>query len=199
MSPMSPWGDIFIDQQHTVPILLDGGAVAGLALRPVAPALSAREANVCVRCAIGDRRGAWFPAGPRPNVRGRVLCQGPPRWRRPKLGRAPPRLCGLRSSLQREATMRTSRGHVGAVAIQAVVLGLVAHLIGLGTATAGPKPAGQTFTVTNLSDGGPGSLRAAIDAANASPGAATIRFAPGLKGTILLGSVLSITDDVTIG
>src|SRR6266702_3958566 len=78
MSPMSPWGDIFIDQQHTVPILLDGGAVAGLALRPVAPALSAREANVCVRCAIGDRRGAWFPAGPRPNVRGRVLCQGPP-------------------------------------------------------------------------------------------------------------------------
>ena len=95
--------------------------------------------------------------------------------------------------------MRTSRGHVGAVAIQAVVLGLVAHLIGLGTATAGPTPAGQTFTVTNLSDGGPGSLRAAIDAANASPGAATIRFAPGLKGTILLGSVLSITDDVTIG
>ena len=23
----------------------------------------------------GDRRGAWYPAGPRPNVRVRVLCQ----------------------------------------------------------------------------------------------------------------------------
>src|SRR6266446_7209685 len=84
MSPMSPWGDIFIDQQHTVPILLDGGAVAGLALRPVAPALSAREANVCVRCAIGDRKGAWFPADPRPNVRVRVLCQAPPRTAPPR-------------------------------------------------------------------------------------------------------------------
>src|SRR5438093_7525888 len=78
MSPMSPWGDIFIDQQHTVPILLDGGAVAGLALRPVAPALSAREANVCVRCAIGDRRGAWFPAGPVRTSEDGSYVKGPP-------------------------------------------------------------------------------------------------------------------------
>src|SRR5438093_1168437 len=128
---------------------------------------------VCaVLSAIEGGRGSRRAPSERPRT---GLMSRAPRWRRPKLGRAPPRLCGLRSSLQREATMRTSRGHVGSVAIQAVVLGLVAHLISLGTATAGPKPAGQTFTVTNLSDGGPGSLRAAIDAANASPGPTTIR------------------------
>src|SRR5206468_5276214 len=88
--------------------------------------------------------------------------------------------------------------HCEAVAIHAVALGLVVYGLGVGMAAAGPKPSGQTFTVTNLFDSGPGSLRAAIDDANAAPGAATINFAPGLKGTIVLGSALTITDDVTI-
>jgi predicted outer membrane repeat protein len=57
----------------------------------------------------------------------------------------------------------------------------------------------STFTVLNLADDGPGSLRAAIDAANANPGADIVRFAPALKGTITLTTgELSITDAVNI-
>src|SRR5262249_31950462 len=57
----------------------------------------------------------------------------------------------------------------------------------------------STFTVTNLLDSGPGSLRAAITAATASPGADVINFAGGLDGTITLTSgQLSITDRLTI-
>jgi hypothetical protein len=53
--------------------------------------------------------------------------------------------------------------------------------------------------VLNLSDNGAGSLRAAIAAANANPGADTIEFAKGLHGTIkLMSSELLITDSVTI-
>src|SRR5262245_1872686 len=54
----------------------------------------------------------------------------------------------------------------------------------------------STFTVTNLSDSGPGSLRAAITAANASPGADKIKFA--VTGTIPLASELSVTADLKI-
>jgi hypothetical protein len=58
----------------------------------------------------------------------------------------------------------------------------------------------STFTVTNLLDGGPGSLRAAVAGANANPGADTIDFAPAAHdGTIVLaGGELSIADDLTI-
>jgi hypothetical protein len=56
----------------------------------------------------------------------------------------------------------------------------------------------STFTVTNLLDSGPGSLRAAVDAANTAPGADVIKFAGGLKGTITLASELGVTDDLTI-
>jgi hypothetical protein len=57
----------------------------------------------------------------------------------------------------------------------------------------------STFTVGNLADSGPGSLRQAILDANAQPGADTIDFADGLHGTIALASgQLGITDDLTI-
>ncbi len=46
-----------------------------------------------------------------------------------------------------------------------------------------------TYTVTNLSDSGTGSLRAAITSANADPGS-TIVFQSGLTGTIKLASAL---------
>jgi hypothetical protein len=49
----------------------------------------------------------------------------------------------------------------------------------------------STLTVTNLSDSGPGSLRDAINMANASPDS-TIDFAPGLTGTIKLRSTLPL-------
>ena len=55
-----------------------------------------------------------------------------------------------------------------------------------------------TFTVTNLSDAGAGSLRAAIILANKSAGADTILFDPPLIGTIDLVSELVITDPLTI-
>jgi hypothetical protein len=56
----------------------------------------------------------------------------------------------------------------------------------------------STFTVLNLADSDPGSLRAAIMAANAAPGADTINFAPGLHGTIKLASEVAITSDLTL-
>jgi hypothetical protein len=53
--------------------------------------------------------------------------------------------------------------------------------------------------VENLGDGGPGSLRAAIDAANTHPGADVIAFDPGLNGTITLASALPpLSDELTI-
>lgn len=55
----------------------------------------------------------------------------------------------------------------------------------------------STFTVTNLLDSGPGSLRAAVVAANANPGADAINFAT--TGTIALTSgELDITDSLII-
>ena len=51
-----------------------------------------------------------------------------------------------------------------------------------------PAAQAATFTVTNLDDNGPGSLRQAVIDANADPGNDTIQFQSGLSGTILLGS-----------
>src|SRR5438105_1401350 len=56
----------------------------------------------------------------------------------------------------------------------------------------------NTYTVTNLANSGLGSLRQAVLDANAHPGADTVRFAPGLHGTIALASEIPITDAVTI-
>src|SRR5262249_16239494 len=58
----------------------------------------------------------------------------------------------------------------------------------------------STFTVRNLADSGPGSLRQAILDANDRPGADTIRFAPAARdGTLTLTSgELSITDDLIL-
>ncbi len=56
----------------------------------------------------------------------------------------------------------------------------------------------STFTVTNLLDSGPDSLRAAVASANANPGPDAIDFAT--TGTITLTSgQLSITDSLSIG
>lgn len=58
----------------------------------------------------------------------------------------------------------------------------------------------STFTVGNLSDSGPGSLRAAVAAANTTPGADIIRFAPAARdGTIALTTgELLVTDHLRI-
>lgn len=63
---------------------------------------------------------------------------------------------------------------------------------------AGPARA-DLFTVLNLADGGVGSLRAAVEAANANPGADVIDFAPGLTGAIgLTSGQLDVTDDLIV-
>jgi hypothetical protein len=57
----------------------------------------------------------------------------------------------------------------------------------------------STFTVKNLADSGPGSLRQAVLDADAQPGPDTIRFAHVLHGTITLTSgELDVTGDLTI-
>src|SRR5262245_10525643 len=57
---------------------------------------------------------------------------------------------------------------------------LLAVVLAGGAASAAP------FTVSNLNDSGPGSLRQAVLDANASAGADDVVFAPGLSGTITL-------------
>src|SRR4051794_37102107 len=51
----------------------------------------------------------------------------------------------------------------------------------------------STFTVTSLADSGAGTLRAGV-----ASGAGTIRFAPGLHGTITLASEIAITSSLAI-
>lgn len=72
---------------------------------------------------------------------------------------------------------------------------LLALILTSGAATA------ATFTVSNLNDSGPGSLRQAVLDANAAPGADDVVFAPGVSGTITLtfasGEIL-ITDSLFI-
>ncbi|QDT45552.1 putative outer membrane protein pmp20 precursor [Gimesia alba] len=56
-----------------------------------------------------------------------------------------------------------------------------------------------TFTVVNTDDSGAGSLRDAIEQANASSGADTITFDAGLAGqTIVVSTEMQITNDLTI-
>src|SRR5437588_5132991 len=57
----------------------------------------------------------------------------------------------------------------------------------------------STMMVMNLDDGGDGSLRQAIQQANANPGGDEIAFAPGMTGTITLtGGELQVTDSLSI-
>lgn len=73
-------------------------------------------------------------------------------------------------------------------------------LLTLGVALAAGQPAqAATFNVSNLGDSGAGSLRQAIEDANAAAGADTITFQAGLTGTIALTSgQLEITDSVDV-
>lgn len=55
-----------------------------------------------------------------------------------------------------------------------------------------------TFTVTTLADSGPGSLRSAVAAANATPGTDIIRFQAGLAGTVQLAGAITVSDDLDV-
>lgn len=70
----------------------------------------------------------------------------------------------------------------------------------LGTALAAvPSAHAATFTVSSLADAGPGTLRQAIEDANAAAGADVVEFQAGLTGTITLTTgELAITDSVDV-
>jgi len=73
-----------------------------------------------------------------------------------------------------------------------------AAMAGVGLLAGGAAEA-ATFNVTNLNDAGAGSLRQAIDDANAAAGADDVTFQAGLSGTITLSSgQLEITDSLTV-
>ena len=55
-----------------------------------------------------------------------------------------------------------------------------------------------TFTVTSAADGGAGTLRQAIEDANANPGADDIQFADDVTFIVITGIQMEITDDLTI-
>jgi hypothetical protein len=62
-----------------------------------------------------------------------------------------------------------------------------------------PNAQAATFTVTNLADAGPGSLRDAITSANADPASDTINFQSGLSGQIdLTGGALQVQTPMDI-
>lgn len=76
----------------------------------------------------------------------------------------------------------------------AIIRNTAAVLVVASLCVAGWTPSAQadTFTVTNLDDAGPGSLRQAIEDAEANAGADDIVFDPGLSGTLTLTSMASL-------
>lgn len=96
-----------------------------------------------------------------------------------------------RSRRQRRAERRKRKGMATAASGAALTLGVAL--------AAGPPAQAATFNVSNLDDAGPGSLRQAIENANAAAGADAVVFQAGLSGTIALSSgQLEITDSVDI-
>src|SRR5262245_22144173 len=80
------------------------------------------------------------------------------------------------------------------LALAAISLAAVATLMSGAT-----RVEAAAFTVTNLNDAGPGSLRQSILDANAKTGPDTIGVVAGLSGTLILTSgQLTISDDLTL-
>jgi hypothetical protein len=67
---------------------------------------------------------------------------------------------------------------------------LVLASAALAVVLSGGAASADTFAVRNERDSGPGSLRAAITAANAEPGSDVIAFAPNVRGAISVRSAL---------
>ncbi len=89
--------------------------------------------------------------------------------------------------------MGTTRFSITPGRIRGWLYAILAVLCPLGGASA------ATFTVTNLADAGPGSLRQAVLDANGSPGADEVTFAEGVSGTITLTTnEIAISDSLSI-
>jgi hypothetical protein len=100
--------------------------------------------------------------------------------------RAAARAGGGRSACRRWLTQAA----VGTSALAVAAVGTVV--------TAGPAAAEMVFDVTNLDDSGPGSLREALEAANATPGRDQVRFDHAMDGVVTLQSPLTISDDTVL-
>ena len=93
--------------------------------------------------------------------------------------------------------MKKARSSAAAAAAGLLAIGTGAPL-GAMVVYAGPAQAAD-LTVSNTQDSGPGSLRDAIEQANASPGADVVTFDALVTGTIELTSgQMDITDDLEI-
>src|SRR5215510_14907634 len=92
------------------------------------------------------------------------------------------------------------RSRIGvAIALLLIVLAIILVVRPKGGRAHSAAARPNVFTVTNLSDSDPGSLRDAINQANMTPGADNINFQDELTGTITLTTgELLITDDLTI-
>jgi len=84
----------------------------------------------------------------------------------------------------RRERRRKAAGAIGATAI--------------GTAILAPGAAADTFTVTNLDNNGPGSLRRAVNLANGNPGLDQVVFQSSLSGVLALNSAVYVYDGVEI-
>jgi hypothetical protein len=88
---------------------------------------------------------------------------------------------------------------VDAKARRILISGGAAATAAAGSMSGASTAQAATFTVDNVNDSGPGSLRQAIDDANAAPGADEITFSANVSGTIVLTTgQLPIIDSVVI-
>jgi hypothetical protein len=104
------------------------------------------------------------------------------------LGEVPSIQGGEGMGVSENALLAGARGYLLRGTVLAA-LTLLMTLIYTNTARA------EIFTVTNLNDSGPGSLRAAINAAEANAGADEIAFDDGVSGAVTLASTLPIITD----
>ncbi|GEM_PF-2196024 len=98
---------------------------------------------------------------------------------------------------ERKRAKQAKRAKVSAATAGLMAIGTGAPLGAMVLYAAPAEAAG--FSVTNTADAGPGSLRAAVEQANAADGADVITFDAVVSGTIALTSgEIEITDDLTI-
>jgi Ca2+-binding RTX toxin-like protein len=88
---------------------------------------------------------------------------------------------------------RVKRGAIGAGAAVTAV-----SAVGGGAVLFAPPAAGAAFSVTNTNDSGAGSLRQAVEDADAAAGADTITFSPAVTGAIVLTSGEISIDDAAL-
>src|SRR3954465_3623159 len=110
----------------------------------------------------------------------------------------PVRLSRRLSRQQRRALAHKKAPGTGASQAGKILASGAALTLGMGFGLATPAEA-ATFTVTNLNDSGPGSLRQAISDANNAAGPDVVTFQAGLTGTITLATgQLYISDSVNV-